>query len=121
MSFYFTSDGSMKFTTNKVAAKGLATSSSSSSSSSSKFSTEMKNAAISSSGKLSPGAKNSLLANNADYQRFAKFQARINAIANHKPRTFDDTESATMNLSALLNYNAAIAKNVTKTKITKSN
>lgn len=114
MTFYFSADGTMKFTTNKVAAKGnLAdkiTGSSSRSSSSSSFSAEMKNSALSKSGKMTADDKKKLLANNLDYQRFAKYQARINEIASRKPRTFSD-DDYTMNISALKNYNAAIKKN----------
>ena len=121
MTFYFSADGTMKFTTNQVAAKGNLAKSASSSSGSSKFSTEMKNAAVSNSGKMSPGDKNALLAKSEDYQRFAKYQARINKIAARKPRTFDDSEGYTMNLSALKNYNAAIANQAkTKNSTTKS-
>jgi len=118
MTFYFSTDGTMKFTTNKVAAKGnLASSSASSSSGASKFSSEMKAAAVSTSGGLSPGSKNAILANNPDYQRFAKYQARINEIASRKPRTFgDDDTGYTMNLSALKNYNAAVAKQAASQK-----
>jgi hypothetical protein len=113
MTFYFSADGSMKYTTNTVAAKGLAgknSNSSSGSSGKSKFSIEMKNSATSSSGKLSPGEKKALLSNNVDYQRMAKYQKRINEIASRKPRTFDDSENLTMNLSALKSYNAIIEK-----------
>lgn len=111
MTFYFSTDGTMKYTTNKVAAKGsLAAQITNSSSTTSKFSTEMKNSAKSTSGKLSPGDKKALLANNVDYQRMAKYQKRINEIASRRPRTFDDSENLTMNMKALTNYNAVIAK-----------
>ncbi len=109
MSFYFSADGTLKYTTNQVAPKGNLSNTASNSSSTSNFSTEMKNAAISNSGKMSPNEKNALLANNADYQRTAALQARINEIASRKPRTFGST-TYTMNLAALKNYNAAIAK-----------
>lgn len=117
MTFYFSSDGSLKYTTNKVASKGILSSSSSSSSSSSKFSTEMKNAALTKAGKLNSDDKKALLASNGNYQIFAKYQAKINEIAARKPRTFDDS-SYTTNLSALKNYNAALAKQAKTTKNT---
>ena len=113
MSFYFSADGSLKYTTNKVAPKGNLSNTVGNSSGSSKFSTEMKNAAVSNSGKISPGEKNAILGKNADYQRFSVLQARINEIASRKPRTFDNT-GYTMNLAALKNYNAAIAKQIKK-------
>ena len=118
MSFYFSADGSLKFTTNRVAKKGSLISNSSSSSGSSgtsKFSAAMKNSATSNSGKMSPGDKNAILGKNADYQRFARLQAKINEIASRKPRTFDDN-NYTMNISVLKNYNAAIAKQLKNPK-----
>lgn len=119
MTFYFSADGTMKFTTNTVAPKGnLADDASKNLASKSKFSAEMKNAAMSKSGQLTSADKKALLANNTDYQRFAMYQARINEIASRKPRTFsdDDYNNYTMNTSVLTNYNALIAKRAASQK-----
>ena len=117
MSYYFSSDGTLKFTTNKVAAKGSqlgsattsssSTTSSTSTTSTSKFSAEMKAAALQASGRASTDMKNQALANNPQYQKIAKYRQKIAEIAARKPRTFDDDEDYRVNTSALSAYFAA--------------
>lgn len=122
MSFYFSANGQMKFTTNKVAAKttaaDMAALRSAGNPNSSKFSAEMKNAATSISGKMTTADKNALLANNVEYQRAAKYQSRINEIASRKPRSFIDSDYLSMNLKVLKNYNAAVEKQAKTRKTT---
>ena len=113
MSFYFSSDGSLKFTTNQVAQKGISVDSkktTGNSSSSSSFSQQMKDAALSSAGKMTTDMKKAALANNPDYQRIAYYQQKINAIASKKPRTFSDDDAYVMNASALTGLSTAKEK-----------
>lgn len=120
MSYYFSSDGSLKYTAKTVSsildsAKHSSSSSSSSASSSgssskSSFSNEMKNAAQAASGKITSSMKDAARANNQDFQRFSALQAKIQKIASHKPRTFNDDDSFTFNTSAINNYTAAQEK-----------
>jgi len=113
MSYYFSSDGSLKFTTQRVAAKGLPESYKEAKSAyqSSSFSQEMKNNALSNSGKLTSDMKKEAMTNNQNYQRIAFYQKKINEIASRKPRTFDDDSiSYKVNTSALTGLNAARVK-----------
>lgn len=131
MSYYFSADGTMKYSTKtkssimnyvKSSASDLSASASSTSSSSSSFSKEMKSAALAASGKLSSTAKDAARANNKDYQRLAALQARIQAIQARKPRTFDDEDNYTINTSVLSKYATAQEnyKSYKKTPNTKS-
>ncbi len=120
MSYYFSSDGSLKYSTKtkssimsyvKSSASDIASTSNSSSSSSSSFTKEMKSAALAAAGKMTSSAKDAARASNQDYQRIAALQARIQKIASHKPRTFDDDEQIfTFNTTVLNNYTTAQEK-----------
>lgn len=113
MSYYFSSDGSLKFTTQTVAAKGLPDSYKEAKSEyqSSSFSQEMKDSALADAGKLTKDMKKEAMANNQNYQRIAFYQKKINEISSRKPRTFDDNNlTYKPNTSALTGLNAAWVK-----------
>ena len=115
MSFYFSSDGTLKMSTrsageilNSVKNSSYQNYSASSSSSSSSFSAEVKNAALSASSMgISKSAKDAARANSAGFQRYEQMQARIREIASRKPRTFDDDDDWTFDTTAIKNYTAA--------------
>ena len=121
MSYFFSSDGSLKYSTKTQAsvlksAKRSSSGSSdasaaeSSASSSSSFSKEMKSAALAASGKITSSMKDEARASNKDYQRMAVYQKRIQEIAARKPRTFSDDESFTFNTKVMSNYATAQEK-----------
>jgi hypothetical protein len=137
MTFYFSADGSLKHTdrtvtvnasgvyTNATTSTSDSTSASSSTSSSSSFSDQMKAAARATaqkaSGKMTAEEKEAAQANNPDYQVILKYQKKIQAIAAHTPRTFDDDEDISFNTTALDTYFSALESKMKMKTTTSTN